>query len=106
VSFLDSLDGKYGLILCDVWGVVHDGVSLYPGALDRLRQWRRDGRCVVLITNAPRTADAVEAQLERIGLPRDAYDFVETGGEAGISGLLALGHPVGFIGTSDDRKVL
>ena len=47
MSFLDTLDPKYRLILCDVWGVVHDGVELYPGAAERLRQWRDEGRCVV-----------------------------------------------------------
>ena len=28
MSYWDSLDPKYRLILCDVWGVVHDGVNL------------------------------------------------------------------------------
>jgi HAD superfamily hydrolase (TIGR01459 family) len=106
VSDLDTLDRKYRLILCDVWGVVHDGVTLYPGAEKRLRQWRSEGRCVILITNAPRTADAVEQQLARIGLPRDAYDFVATSGEAGIEALNALGRPVGFVGTAGDREIL
>jgi HAD superfamily hydrolase (TIGR01459 family) len=106
VSFLDALDPKYRLILCDIWGVVHDGVTLYPGAERRLRQWRNEERCVALITNAPRTAEAVEQQLARIGLPREAYDFVVTSGEAGIEALNALGRPVGFIGTADDREIL
>lgn len=106
MSFWESLDPKYRLILCDVWGVVHDGVSLYPGAAARLAQWRSGGRCVILLTNAPRTAEAVEQQLARIGLPRDAYDFVATSGEAGIEALLALGKPVGFVGTAGDREIL
>ena len=106
MSFWDSLDPKYRLILCDVWGVVHDGVNLYPNASERLLQWRNEGRCVVLITNAPRTADAVEKQLARIGLPRDAYDAVATSGEAGIEALLTLGKPVGFVGTAEDRQIL
>lgn len=106
MNILDGLDHRYRVILCDVWGVVHDGVSLFPGALERLEQWRAQGRRVVLITNAPRTADAVDDQLAGIGLPRDAYDFVETGGEAGISGLSALDAPVGFLGTARDRAVL
>lgn len=106
MSFLDTLDPRYRLILCDIWGVVHDGVTLYPGAAERLGQWRREGRCVALITNAPRTAQAVERQLARIGLSHDAYDFVATSGEAGIEALLALGHPVGFIGTQGDRAIL
>ena len=91
MSFLDTLNARYRLILCDVWGVVHDGVHLYPGAEARLGQWRQEGRCVVLLTNAPRPADAVDRQLARIGLPRSAYDFVATSGEAGIEALGALG---------------
>lgn len=106
MSLLGTLDPKYRLILCDVWGVVHDGVNLYPGAKARLMQWRREQRCIALITNAPRTAEAVEQQLARIGLPRDAYDFVATGGEAGIEALETLDVPVGFIGTAADRQIL
>ena len=106
MSFWDLLDPRYRLILCDVWGVVHDGVNLYSGAAERLRQWRDEHRCVLLITNAPRTAEAVEQQLARIGLPRDAYDAVATSGEAGIDALLGLGKPVGFVGTKGDREIL
>ena len=106
MSALDSLDPKYELILCDVWGVVHDGVNLYPGAAERLRRWKDEGRRVALITNAPRTAEAVERQLERIGLPRDGYDFVVTSGGAGIEALKGLGEPVGFVGTTGDRAIL
>lgn len=106
MSALDTLDPKYRLILCDVWGVIHDGVALYRGAEERLKQWRGEGRCVILITNAPRTADAVEQQLARIGLPREAYDFVATSGEAGIEALNALEKPVGFVGTARDRRIL
>jgi HAD superfamily hydrolase (TIGR01459 family) len=85
---------------------VHDGVRLYPGAAERLRQWRTEGRTVILITNAPRTADAVEAQLARIGLPADAWDGIATSGEAGIAALRQLAQPVGFIGTPEDREDL
>ena len=81
-------------------------MNLYPGAAERLQQWRDEGRCVVLITNAPRTAEAVEAQLARIGLPRDCWDYVATSGEAGIEALNALGKPVGFVGTAGDREIL
>jgi HAD superfamily hydrolase (TIGR01459 family) len=105
MSVLDALDPKYRLILCDIWGCVHDGVNLYPGAAERLRQWKGEGRTVILITNAPRTAEAVEEQLGVIGLPRDCWDGVATSGEAGIAALRPLGR-VGFIGTQADREIL
>lgn len=106
MSFVEALPERYRAILCDIWGVVHDGVNLYPGSAQRLLQWRDDGRTVILITNAPRTAEAVEAQLQRIGLPRDAWDGISTSGEAGIAALKAIGQPVGFIGTRADRAIL
>jgi len=106
MNYWDGLDAKYRLILCDIWGVVHDGVGLYPGAADRLISWRNEGRTVILITNAPRTSEAVEAQLARLGLPREAWDGIATSGEAGIAALLELRRPVGFVGTAEDRKIL
>ena len=106
MSFWDELDLKYSVILCDIWGVVHDGVNLYVYAAERLCQWREQGRRIILITNAPRPADAVEAQLARIGLPRDCWDGIATSGEAGIAAILALGHPTGFLGTKQDRGIL
>ena len=106
MSFWDGLDPRYRLVLCDVWGVIHNGVEIYPGAARRLQQWRSERRCVILATNAPRTADAVKQQLERLGLCGDAYDFIATSGEAGIEALNRVGRPVGFIGTAGDREVL
>ncbi|GAA4741302.1 TIGR01459 family HAD-type hydrolase [Sphingomonas daechungensis] len=106
MTALDALPERYRVILCDIWGVIHDGVRLYPGSADRLRQWREEGRKVILITNAPRTAEAVEQQLDRIGLPRDAWNGISTSGEAGIAALTAKGSPVGFIGTGADREIL
>lgn len=106
MNFLDALDERYQLILCDLWGCVHDGVKLYPGAAQRLSQWRREGRTVVLITNAPRTAEYVQRQVAELGLPRDAWDSITTGGEAGVVALGNLKEPVGFLGTPLDRSVL
>lgn len=101
-----ALPQRYRLILCDVWGVIHDGVAIFPGVAERLTAWRGEGRTVILLTNAPRSEDAVAAQLARLGLPRDCWDHIATSGEAGIAALEALGQPVGFIGSPADRANL
>ncbi len=105
-DFWTALDLRYRAILCDLWGVVYDGYTLLPGAAERLRKWRDEGRCVILITNAPRSAEAVEQHLAQVGLPRDAWDAIVSGGEAGIAAINALGEAVGFLGTASDRQVL
>jgi HAD superfamily hydrolase (TIGR01459 family) len=103
VSLLDRLDSRYTAILCDIWGVVHDGAGLLPGVLKRLERFASEGRTVVLLTNAPRPADTVQAQLDRFGLPRSLYAAIASSGEAGIAALTDPLRPVGFIGTEEDR---
>ena len=106
MNVLDALPERCRLILCDIWGVVHDGVHLYPGAAERLMQWRGEGRTVILVTNAPRTAEAVEQQLHQLGLPAAAWNGIATSGEAGIAEIVSGGRAVGFIGTESDRAIL
>jgi HAD superfamily hydrolase (TIGR01459 family) len=101
-GFWDTLDNRYGLILCDVWGVIHNGKQIYPGADERLLHWREEGRFVVLVTNAPRPAASVERSLARLELPRECWDAIASSGEAGIAALAELGRPVGFLGTAPD----
>jgi len=103
---LDDLDPKYRAILCDIWGVVHDGGQLLPGVQERLSRWKGEGRHIVLLTNAPRPASSVQRTLDRLGLSRGAYDAISTSGEAGIAALTNPPRPVGFLGLDDDREDL
>lgn len=98
---------RYRLILCDIWGCVHDGVRVFPEAAALLERWRGQDRIVFLITNAPRPAPVVQAQLDRLGLSRAAYDAIITSGDTGIAALRAQRlTSVGFIGTAGDRVAL
>ena len=106
LSDIDRLTRPYSTILCDIWGVIHDGAHLLPGADHRLQAFKRAGKKVILITNAPRPASRIQAGLDRIGLPRTDYDAITSSGAAGIAALRALGRPVGFIGTAEDRADL
>lgn len=106
MSFFDALPERYRVLLCDIWGCIHNGMRLYPGAALRLRQWREQGRVIVLISNAPRPASTVEGHLLRLGLERADWDHIVTGGEAGIAALKAFEEPVGFVGTASDRDDL
>jgi HAD superfamily hydrolase (TIGR01459 family) len=103
---LDDIDSEYPVILCDIWGCIHDGVELYPGAAGRLRRWRDNGQTVILITNAPRTAEAVGSQLLGLGLDPSLWTGIATSGDAGIARLNQSDRPVGFIGTRSDRAII
>lgn len=82
IDALDDVSGDYSLLLCDVWGVVHNGVRPYDAACEALVRARQAGRTVVLITNSPRRADAVAEQMAQIGVPDDAWDAIVTSGDA------------------------
>ena len=73
--------GHYDGLLCDIWGVIHNGISAFDDAVDALCRNRASGRHVVLITNAPRSSREVYPQLERFGVPRDAFDTIVTSGD-------------------------
>ena len=103
---LDAIAAPYSTILCDIWGVIHDGAEVFPGAAERLLGWKAAGKCVVLVTNAPRPASTIARDLDRLGLPRAAFDAITSGGEAGIAALTSPSRAVGFLGTSEDRDDL
>ena len=100
---LDALDQRYRAILCDIWGVVHDGDHILPGVERRLLKWKSEGRRIVLVTNAPRPANTVQAYLDDLGLSRSAYDAITSSGEAGIAALADPPRAVGFLGTDEDQ---
>ena len=78
---LSEIAENYDALLCDVWGVVHNGVAAYPGAVAALRAYRRAGGRVVLITNAPRPSAPIVGMLDALGVPRDAYDEIISSGD-------------------------
>ncbi|MBO0753434.1 MAG: TIGR01459 family HAD-type hydrolase [Bradyrhizobiaceae bacterium] len=83
-SLLDrfsTIASRYDVVLCDIWGVVHDGIAAHAPACDALTRYRADGGVVVLVTNAPRPSPWVVRQLDRLGVPADAYDDVMTSGD-------------------------
>jgi HAD superfamily hydrolase (TIGR01459 family) len=78
---MKSLSADYPVWLCDIWGVVHNGLTGYEAAAHALSQHRRQGGIVILVTNAPRTSRGVIKQLAEIGVPAEVYDRVVTSGD-------------------------
>ena len=81
VEGLRALAGQFDVVLCDVWGVLHNGLNAHDEAWQALRKARRHGATVVLVSNAPRPHHVVERQLADFGVPRDAWDAFVTSGD-------------------------
>ncbi|TCR61459.1 TIGR01459 family HAD-type hydrolase [Bosea sp. BK604] len=76
-----EIAGRFDLCLCDIWGVVHNGVAAHREACEALVAMRQQGMAVVLVTNAPRPRDAIERQLAQLQVPREAWDAIVTSGD-------------------------
>ncbi len=79
---LSALTGRYDALLCDVWGVIHNGRRSFPGACAALARWRAEVGPVILISNSPRPAEAVVPQLQELGVPKEAWSMLVTSGDA------------------------
>jgi HAD superfamily hydrolase (TIGR01459 family) len=75
------LASGYDVLLCDVWGVVHNGVAATAESCDALMRFRGQGGTVVLITNAPRPGAFVQQFIDRLKVPRAAYDGIVSSGD-------------------------
>jgi len=92
ISGLSAIAGDYDALICDVWGVLHDGVRAYPAAIEALTRFRQTRGPVVLLSNAPRPSEGVAAMLRHMGVPNDAYDAIVTSGGASREDLIARAH--------------
>ena len=82
IQSLDDIGVRYEALFCDLWGCLHDGVRVFPAAAAALARFRARGGRVVLLTNSPRPAAQVAAQLDGMGAPRDCYDLIVSSGDA------------------------
>ncbi len=101
---LADVAADYDALLCDLWGVVHDGKRAFEGAVEALCTFRAGGGKVVLISNVPKLRKPIPGQLDRLGVPRAAWDAVVTSGDA-IHSELARRAPgrMHLFGPSADR---
>jgi HAD superfamily hydrolase (TIGR01459 family) len=76
-----TLAPRYDVLLCDVWGVVHNGVAGTVESCAALARFRNQGGTVVLITNAPRPGDFVQTFIDTLKVPREAYDAIVSSGD-------------------------
>ena len=79
---LGEIAERYDVLLCDVWGVVHNGRESFRGACEALVRFRAERGPVILISNAPRPYGPVIEQLDGLGVPREAWSRIVTSGDA------------------------
>jgi len=105
-SKFSTLAPNYDLLMSDVWGVIHNGMTAFPHACDALMRARARGGLVVLITNAPRPSEVVSRQLDRLHVPRETYDAIVSSGDVTRSVIESRrGQTLCHLGPERDRSI-
>ncbi len=106
IERFEPLVRDYDVLFCDVWGVIHNGLAAFPAACDALTRFCKRGGTAILITNAPRSGEAVARILDRLGVPRDAYDAITSSGNV-TRGIVAarLNEAVFHLGPERDLSI-
>jgi HAD superfamily hydrolase (TIGR01459 family) len=81
ISGLREVADRYGALLCDIWGVVHNGEERFAEACQALLHFNATRGPVVLISNSPRPAQDVDEQLQALDVPAAAYAAIVTSGD-------------------------
>jgi HAD superfamily hydrolase (TIGR01459 family) len=81
LSGIGPMIGDYDGLILDLWGVVHDGRTPYPGVTETLARIKETGTKVVMLSNAPRRSSAVIDGMTDIGIDRALYTDVLSSGE-------------------------
>lgn len=82
IAGLSEIVDRYDGFLLDLWGCIHDGVAPFRHVADALRRAGAAGKRRLVLSNAPRRADAVLKSMVRLGVPEDVCDVVLSSGEA------------------------
>ncbi len=82
LSGLSETGDTYNALLCDIWGVIHNGRQHFPPAYDALKRFKAERGPVILISNSPRPRDDLIAQLASLGILEDGFSEVVSSGDA------------------------
>ena len=87
IKGLSQVQSKYDAFFIDLWGVIHNGVQLYPRAINVLENLNKLNKRFVLISNAPRPSKSVEKYLINLKMDKIFLKNIFTSGEAALQTL-------------------
>ena len=87
IKGLSQIQSKYDAFFIDLWGVMHNGIKLYPEAIEVLENLQKLNKRFVLISNAPRPSKKVENFLLNLKMNKTLTKNIFTSGEAAIKSI-------------------
>lgn len=81
ISGLREIIDQFDFVLIDQFGVLHDGKTVFDGAIDCLKALRTADKQIVALTNSGRTRDLNIRRLAEFGFTEDLIGAVVTSGD-------------------------
>jgi len=85
VAGLNAIIDRYDYFFLDVWGVLHDGIQVYPGVMDAMKILQAKNKTVLLLSNSPclsqEIADPFNGKIGKMGLVPPLYNHFLTSGD-------------------------
>lgn len=114
IAGLHAIVDRFDHVLLDQWGTLHEGLAVFPAALDCVARLREAGKRILILSNSGKRASSNQRRLAALGLPAEAYDGVLSSGEVTWRGLHAreqapfadLGRACFLISRDDDRSII
>ncbi|MGP1397307.1 MAG: TIGR01459 family HAD-type hydrolase [Inquilinaceae bacterium] len=82
---LPALADRFDVFLVDQFGVLHDGIAPYDGAVEALRALKAAGKRIVILSNSGKRSAPNSARLVSLGFAADSFDLFLTSGEVAWS---------------------
>jgi len=80
-SGISTIQERYDGYILDLWGVVHDGFHAFDESVQCMREIKKRGKKIVLLSNAPRKTITLKKQLKDLGVFEDLYDDIVSSGQ-------------------------
>ena len=84
LNHLSDIFDNYDTFVIDLWGVMHNGVTLNPKAIDAIENLKNNSKKIVFLSNAPRPSSKVINFLMRMNMNKKYLSNVMTSGEAAM----------------------
>ena len=87
LDHLSKIHNEYDAFLIDLWGVMHNGISLNSSAMNAVQRLEEKGKRIVFLSNAPRPTKQVVEFLKKLKMEEKFLKNVLTSGEAALNSL-------------------
>ena len=82
IKGLHEVADRYDGFILDLYGVVHNGIEIFPGTLKCLSELKAAGKKVCLLSNTPKRGFESAQDILKMGVTEDLYTGIVTAGDS------------------------